>query len=187
MHVTLTTPELIAIAAVALLIVAGLLALYIRDRARTAKLRRKYGAEYDRAVRQFGSRRKAEAELLARESRVRQIDVHEIPAAERDHYSRRWSLVQSHFVDSPAGALGEADELISSVMAARGYPADDCAAGIFVNHPGVAEDYRLARACRTPAGKREPTTEELRTGLLHYRALFDDLVGPPAAEDRRAA
>ncbi|HEY6578067.1 MAG TPA: hypothetical protein VIY09_01975, partial [Rhizomicrobium sp.] len=138
MHVTLTTPEIVVIVAVAVLIVAALVAIAVRNRTRSANLRRKYGAEYDRAVRKFGSRRKAEKELIERENRVKQLDIHDIPSTEREHFSQRWDLVQSHFVDSPLGALTEADELICSVMKSRGYPAstvDDCAAGIYVNHP----------------------------------------------------
>ncbi|MGH6875752.1 MAG: hypothetical protein ACREHV_00080 [Rhizomicrobium sp.] len=194
MHVTLTTPEIAAIVAAAVVIVVALVAILVRDHTRSANLRRKYGAAYDRAVRKSGSRRKAEKELIERENRVRHLDIHEIQPAEREQFSERWNLVQSHFVDSPPGALTEADELICSVMKSRGYPAsdpDDCAAGIVVNHPRVAGDYRAAQAVRTPtgkrAGKREATTEELRTGLIHYRTLFNELVGLRAGEEKKAA
>jgi len=190
MNLTLTTPELIVIAVIAILIVAGALWLYARDRSRTADLRRRYGPEYDLALKRYGSRRKAEAELLQREKSVQQLPIHDLDPAEREHFSERWKLVQSHFVDSPQGALAEADELVSSVMKSRGYPVsnlDECAAGIMVNHPAVAEDYRATRAISSRPGKGAASTEELRTALLHYRALFNDVIGARSLEERKAA
>lgn len=190
MHVTASTPAIAILIAVGVLIVAGLILFAVSRYTRMARLRRRYGTDYDRAVQRFGSRRRAERELLARERGVRQLTIRELTPAERDHFAERWALLQSHFVDSPSGAIGEADELICSVMKSRGYPAsgiEDCAAGIFVDHPGVAADYRAARAVATPSTKRGPTTEDLRSALIHYRALFNDLVGAHAGDERKAA
>ncbi|MGH6889042.1 MAG: hypothetical protein ACREHF_07595 [Rhizomicrobium sp.] len=190
MQVTASTPAIVILVAIAVLIVAVLVFFAVRRHRRTADLRRRYGPDYDRAVQKSGSRRRAERELLARETQIRRLTIRDLPPAERDHFAERWALLQSHFVDSPTGAIGEADELICSVMKSRGYPAsgiEDCAAGIFVNHPDLAADYRAARGARVSSGKRAPTTEDLRTALIHYRALFNDLVGSHAGEDSKAA
>ena len=190
MNVT-ASPLAIAIAAVIVaLILAGIIFLIVRSYSRTARLRGRYGSDYERAVRKYGSRRRAERELLAHEARLGTLNIRALTPEERDHFVERWTLLQSHFVDSPTGALGEADELICSVMKSRGYPAatiEDCAAGIVVNHPGIAADYRAARAVIPVSGKRTPSTEELRNALIHYRALFNELVGPNPGEERKAA
>jgi hypothetical protein len=190
MQLTVSTPMIVVLVAIAVLIVAVLVFFAVRRHRRTADLRERYGADYDRAVQKCGSRRRAERELRAREKQIKALSIRELTPAERDQFTERWSVLPAHFVDSPTGAMGEADELICSVMKSRGYPAsgiEDCAAGILINHPAVAADYRAARAVRSSAGNRAPTTEDLRTALIHYRALFDDLVGPHAGDDRKAA
>jgi len=50
------------------------------------------------------------------------------------------------------------------------------------------ENYRLANSIAVRTGPREATTEELRTAMIQYRAIFDDLlqVRKPA-ETRTAA
>ena len=64
---------------------------------------------------------------------------------ELERFLKRWESVQSRFVDSPKGAVAEADDLVSSLMKARGYPVSDFdqrAADISVDHPRVVENYR---------------------------------------------
>jgi hypothetical protein len=76
-------------------------------------------------------------------------------------------------VDDPRGAVQQADTLIQSVMRERGYPVDDFeqrAADISVDHPHVVENYREGH--RLASGD----TEEQRQAMVHYRALFDELV-----------
>jgi hypothetical protein len=86
----------------------------------------------------------------------------------------------------------EADSLIQSVLRERGYPVDDFeqrAADISVDHPQVVENYRSGH--RLASGD----TEQQRQAMVHYRALFDELVedtadrqltrdDAPAAADR---
>jgi hypothetical protein len=65
-------------------------------------------------------------------------------------------------------------------MAAIGYPMTDFeqrAADISVDHPHVVRNYRAAHdiAMRDAAGA--VTTEDLRQAMVHYRALFEDLLG----------
>ena len=74
--------------------------------------------------------------------------------------------------------MTEADELVCSLMQARGYPVADFeqrAADISVDHPRVVENYRSAHNIALRLGKGEASTEELRNAMIQYRSLFDDL------------
>ena len=187
MNLDLLDPKLIVLAVVVILVVAVLAWLYVRKRRRTtASLREKFGREYDRAVLTHGSERKAESKLEDREKRVEKLKIRDLDATEHDRFSKRWASVQSQFVDSPRGAVTEADDLVSSVMKARGYPISDFdqrAADISVDHPRVVENYRSAREIALRVEKA--TTEDLRTAMIHYRSLFDELVQVPAIVDRK--
>jgi hypothetical protein len=176
--------------AVALLIVVAVV-LYMRKRKKTtAALRQRFGSEYDRAVLQQGSERKAEAKLADREARVEMLKIRDLELAEREGYLSRWQTVQSRFVDYPKGAVTEADELVSSLMQARGYPVSDFdqrAADISVDHPRVVENYRSGQDAALRLANREVSTEELRTAMLHYRSFFDELAQPRIVTDKRVA
>jgi hypothetical protein len=192
MNLQLLNSNLVWIAAAALLAVAVITWLYMRARKSkntTAGLRKKFGPEYDRAVREHGSERKAEARLEDREKRVEQLTLRDLTAIEREGFSKRWESLQSRFVDSPKGAVAEADDLVSSLMQARGYPVSDFdqrAADISVDHPRVVENYRLAHAIALRVGKDQATTEELRTAMIHYRSLFEELAQAPTLERANA-
>jgi hypothetical protein len=158
-------------------------------RSTTADLRQKFGPEYDRAVLAHGSERKAEANLTEREKRVEKLKIRDLDPIEHERFSRQWKSVQSHFVDSPKGAVAEADDLVSSVMKARGYPISDFdqrSADISVDHPRLVENYRSAHDIALRVGKDEATTEDLRTAMVHYRSLFEELVQVPAIVDKKS-
>jgi hypothetical protein len=182
-------PKVIVLAALVILIVAVLAVLYIRKRrSATADLRQRFGPEYERAVKEHGSERKAEARLADREKRVEKLNIRDLDPIERDRFSERWESVQSRFVDSPKGAVAEADDLVSSLMKTRGYPVSDFdqrAADISVDHPRVVENYRSAHEIALRVGKDQASTEELRTAMIHYRSLFDELVQVPVIVERR--
>jgi hypothetical protein len=147
-----------------------------------------FGPEYDRAVLTHGSQRKAEAKLADREKRVEKLNIRDLDPTEHERFSKRWEAVQSRFVDSPKGAVAEADDLVSSAMKARGYPVSDFdqrAADISVDHPRVVENYRSAHAIALRVGKDAATTEDLRTAMIHYRSLFEELVQAPTAVERK--
>jgi hypothetical protein len=191
MHVQLTTPEIIVIAVVVVAVIVAVAAYIAWRRKHKEKLQRKFGSEYDRSVAAHGSERKAEAALENRQKRVESLPLRDLASGERERFLERWKAVQLAFVDSPRGALTEADDVVSAVMQARGYPVSDFeqrAADISVDHPRVTENYRAAHAvdARLRAGQAA-TTEDLRTAMIHYRALFDDLVQPTVAEQRAAA
>jgi hypothetical protein len=187
MNLNLIDPRLIALAAGIILIVAVGAWLYVRKRrGTTAGLRQKFGPEYDRAVLTHGSQ--AEAKLADREKRIDKLNIRDLDAMEHQRYSKQWEAVQSRFVDSPKGAVAEADDLVSSVMKVRGYPLadfDQRAADISVDHPRVVENYRSAHEIALRAGKEGATTEELRTAMIHYRSLFEELVQALVAVERK--
>jgi hypothetical protein len=182
MNVNWLDPKLIVLATVAVVIIVVLAWLYVRRRkTTTAGLRQKFGPEYDRALRESGSERKAEAKLTDRQERIDKLNIRELEPAERERYLKQWESLQSRFVDSPKGAVAEADDLVSSLMRARGYPVSDFnqrAADISVDHPRVVENYRSAHEIALRVGKDAATTEDLRTAMIHYRSLFEELAKP---------
>jgi hypothetical protein len=164
---------------VVLLVIAGIL---IMQRRRTDGLRRQFGPEYNRVMEENG-RREAEAELVARRDRVKAYDIHPLPAAERDRFTGSWSRVQTEFVDNPKGAVAHADQLVEDVMAARGYPMSDfeqVAADLSVDHPVVVQNYRAAHAIALRREAGGSATEDLRQAMIHYRTLFEALLGGDA-------
>jgi hypothetical protein len=191
MNLNLMDPKLIALVVVLVVVVVVAIALYVRKRTHTtAELRDRFGPEYDRAVKQHGSERKAEAKLADRETRVELLQIRNLDLAERERYLAQWQAVQSRFVDYPKGAVTEADELVSSLMQTRGYPVadfDQRASDISVDHPRVVENYRSGHNIALRLGTGEASTEELRTAMIHYRSLFDELVRVQTPTDKRVA
>lgn len=167
-------------------VVIGLIMLAIvwgvarqRSRRRTMELRSQFGPEYDYAVREYGSRRKAEDALHARLHRVGRLELHTLNATERSRFIAEWDSIQARFIDHPRGAVTEADEMINSLLMARGYPGGGFAqraADLSVHHARLVDPYRRANAIVALAGKNEANTEELRTAMILYRALFEELM-----------
>lgn len=163
-----------------LVVVAIAIIIVVAQRAKSARLQHRFGPEYERTLRETGDRKEAERELASREERVRKFHIEELPAGARERYTEEWRTVQSHFVDQPQNALGEADRLVSNVMRDRGYPLenfDQRAADISADHPAVVENYRAAHDIATRSETGEVSTEDLRQAMVHYRTLFDDLLG----------
>jgi hypothetical protein len=149
-------------------------------RARRAGIRRQFGPEYDRMTRELGSRKKAEAELVARRRRVEALGVHELSPEQQAGYSGDWTTVQERFVDAPAEAVTAAGALIWDVMRDCGYPAADPEASmeaLSVHHAGALEGYLQARAIAPDSA----TTEQLREAMIRYRVMFAELAGLPEA------
>jgi len=147
---------------------------------RQVRMRRQFGPEYDRLAKEVGSR-KAAAELTARQQRVDALGIHPLSAKQQARYSGEWTAVQQRFVEDPAAAVSAAGTLIWDVMRDRGYPADDREASLealSVYHAHTLGGYRQAQDVRLESA----STEELRSVMLCYRALFRDLVGAPAAQ-----
>jgi hypothetical protein len=173
------------------IVVVGLigLAIWAMTQRRTSSLREQFGSEYDRTMDLSESRREAESELSARRERRAALDIRPLTPSARDRYADAWREVQIGFVDEPTESLVEAGRLVLIVMRERGYPMDDFeqrVADISVDHPEVVEHYRAAHVISEDAEDQRLTTEDMRQGLVHYRALFEDLLGAYEEELREA-
>jgi hypothetical protein len=169
----------IVIIIVAILLVAAIVAGVGYD-TRRRRLRQRFGPEYDRLVEETGSRVKAEAELTGRERRVAGLDIRPLDAAARARYAENWAAVQEQFVDAPADAVIAAQRLVKTVMNERGYPTEGTGqvlADLSVGHGGVLDHYRAACGISQRASNGMASTEDLRQAVIHYRALFQDLLG----------
>ncbi len=193
MNVDFSNPAVVGvICAVALVIVLAVVWVVTRqrNRRRTEELRARFGSEYDLALREYGSRSKAEAALMERVHRVSGMTIRPLTDAERERFLTEWETIQARFIDHPRGAVTEADELINSIIKARGYeggPFDRRIADLSVNYAGLVEPYRRANAVTVGAGRNESTTEELRSAMLLYRALIEELLQANAPVAHREA
>jgi hypothetical protein len=170
----------VIVLAVVILAIAGV-AIWYFQRRRTQRLRGQFGPEYDRALNEFGNRRNAESELERREKRVHLYSIRELPPEERDRFAEAWRGAQARFVDQPAEAVTEAHALVNQVMKARGYPVSDefkrNAANLSVDYSSVVEHYRVACDVAEQQKQGRANTEDLRNAMVHYRALFEELLG----------
>ena len=160
-------------------ILIGAIAWITLSRVRSQRLRQRFGPEYDRTIRTEGNIRKAEAALEARAKRVAKLHIRPLNPADAERFDAAWRAVQARFVDDPKGAVTEADRLVGEVMAARGYPVGEFeqrVADISVDHPNVVMNYRAAREIALQHAEGHATTEDLRQAMVHYRALFTDLL-----------
>jgi hypothetical protein len=183
----------VLIAVVIVVIVA--LVFGLSRKRRSVGLRQRFGSEYDRAVETGPSRRAAESDLRNRSKRRASIDVRPLTQASLERYAREWSTVQAQFVDQPTEAVRSADGLVHRVMSERGYPMDNFdneADLISVDHPAVVDNFRSAHGVYVRAQAQQATTEDLRSAMLRYRSLFDQLLvsdtaSPDSGIDTRAA
>lgn len=175
----------IALGVVALLIVIGLFARGSR-RAKSEALRAKFGSEYDHAVREKGWK-EGERELATRAEEVERYPIRPLTAAERERFRSDWARVEQHFIDRPTTAVVEADELVAEIMRTQGYPMGDFdkhAGYLAVKHSTVVHHYRAGHDVIAGA-PGSASTEDLRQAMLHYRALFDELIGDRVADRER--
>jgi hypothetical protein len=193
MNLDFSNPAVVGvICAVVLLMVLAVVWVVTRqrNRRRTEELRGRFGSEYDLTLRQYGSRSKAERALVERVNRVNRMTIRPLTEAEREQYLAEWEAVQARFIDHPRGAVTEADELINSILKTRGYeggPFDRRIADLSVNHASLVEPYRRANGVTVGAGRNESTTEELRSAMILYRALIEELLQGDMAVTRREA
>jgi hypothetical protein len=177
---TTLSPPWIALAAVLIVVlIAAATWAWSRRKKQSERLRQRFGTEYGRSVDELGSRSKAESELKAREVRVEQLSITPLAPPDAARFTQAWNALQSRFVDNPKGVVVQADELVRELMLKRGYPMGDFerrAADISVDHPAVVETYRAAQAIAVRDQRGEADTEELRKAVVHYRALFDELL-----------
>jgi hypothetical protein len=173
------TSAQIALLVVGLLVVVGIAAgawLYLRRRS----LRARFGQEYDRVVAEQDSRREAERELRERERRHAELNLRTLEPDARERYVAAWRDVQAKFVVNPEEAVVAGDDLVTRLVAERGYPTENYEerlAFLSVEHARTLGHYRDAHEIYLRGQRGETSTEELRQALVHYRALFADLVG----------
>jgi hypothetical protein len=178
----------IAIIVLAIVAVASIIWILTKQRKREA-LRGKFGPEYDRTVQERDSRRAAESELQDRERRREELEIRPLAPVARARYVDEWGAVQAKFVDDPGTAVLDANGLVLRVMGDRGYPMEEFeqrAADISVDHPDVVENYRAAYRIAVLDGDGRAGTEDLRKAMVHYRSLFEELLGDEASESRAA-
>jgi len=174
-----STAWLIIVVVIVVLAIAGLL-WWRSQQAKSARLKERFGPEYDLAVAEHEDKREAESRLASVEERRRALRIVPLRDEARARYHQQWADVQARFVDQPAEAVMQGDRLIVSVMRERGYPMDDFdeqASMIALDHPQVVDAYREAHAISVRAGDQGTTTEELRRAFVRYRGLFESLVG----------
>ena len=166
------------IGVIAVLVVAGA-AIYIAQRQRSRQLRTHFGPEYDHALEGHGDRRRAERALLDRARRVDKLEIRPLPPLRREEVRARWQAVQAQFVDDPTTAIQEAHLLLSAVMHEQGYPTgkfEDEVELLSVHHPSTVQHYRAAHELAAERARGQGDTEHLRQAMIHYRALFEDLL-----------
>ena len=175
----INTQTWLIVVGVAVLVLIALAAWFFYQKKQSQRLQQRFGPEYKRTIDQLGSRTKTESELKAREKRVERLHIVPLAPPEAARFSQAWKAVQSRFVDNPKNAVVEADKLVRELMQKRGYPVGDFerrAADISVDHPNVVENYRVAQAIAMRAERGGADTEELRKAVVHYRALFAELL-----------
>jgi hypothetical protein len=164
-------------------IVIGAVTFGVTAVLRRRRLRQRFGPEYDRLVGERDSRRTAEAELTERERRVQDLDIQPLTDPARASYAEQWTAIQEQFVDAPTDAISGAQLLVVAVMTERGYPAehgDQVLADLSVEHSGTLDRYRAAEETSHRAAAGTASTEDLRQAMIHYRAVFLELLGEPS-------
>jgi hypothetical protein len=187
----LSTTQLALIIGLVVIVAAGIAMMVLTRKRRSARLRTQFGGpEYARAVNEGGKQRRAENKLERRAERVESFNIRALAPADHARFLESWRKVQGRFVDSPGGAVTEADQLLGDVMSLRGYPVSDFeqrAADISVDHPLVMENYRAGHGIAVRQTLGQASTEELRQAMIHYRTLFEELVGEPLMARAHAA
>ncbi|MDW6063154.1 hypothetical protein SAZ11_40520 [Streptomyces sp. FXJ1.4098] len=175
----------ITVVVVALVLVAALAAGFIRarDGGRNRALRRRFGPEYDLTVaRHAGDTRAAERELDERLRRHGRLKTRPLSGELRERYVAEWARVQEEFIEQPARATADADQLLARLAHDRGFPSDrydEQVAALSVHHADGVQGYRQVHAAALRAREGRADTEELREAVVHARVLFEDLVKPP--------
>jgi FtsZ-interacting cell division protein ZipA len=170
----------ITVIVIVAIVVIALVAFAAWRNRRSSALRGRFGPEYDRTIEDADSKRKAERDLQERAARREELNIVDLSPAAATRYQQQWMSVQQRFVDAPIPAVGEAQQLVTSVMRERGYPtsdADERESMLSVDHSDVMDRYRSATDIETRSRTGDATTEDLRQAMQHYRSLFDRLLG----------
>ncbi|MGN6793950.1 MAG: hypothetical protein ACTHJW_16305 [Streptosporangiaceae bacterium] len=179
-----------AIAIIVVIVIIIVVAAISIAAAKRRRLKERFGPEYDRMVADQQSQRKAEAELASRQRWVRKLDIRPLTAAARTEYIAQWASIQERFVDHPASAVSQAQQLVTAVLQDRGYPTEgfeQILADLSVEHARNLEHYREAHAISESSANGSASTEDMRQAMIHYREMFDDLLGDKDAVDHETS
>ena len=174
----ITLAIIVFVALAVIVAVAAMVWLYSAKK-RTTRLRSDFGPEYKRVARAEGDAARGEKILKERQERVRKLDINPLTEQQRNQFADAWEAAQAEFVDDPTAAVAHADVLVQEVMTTRGYPVVDFeqrVADVSVDHPAVVQNYRLAHDIAIQHEHNDVGIEKLREAMLHYRALFADLL-----------
>lgn len=181
-------PLIPILAAIAIVLAIALIVWLSYLIARSRRLKKKFGPEYDYAVNKMGDRRAAETDLKERLQRVNNLEIHELDDEKVKHYHNEWIDIQAEFVDDPVQSIHRASQLITEVMIARGFPVADFnqrSADLSVLYPEFVPKYREANAIAMKNQDGGASTEELRQAIVDYHSLFDELLGSlPSTEEK---
>ena len=179
--------QITLIAAITLVVLLCLVAAWAvwssMKKKRAQKLHEKFGPEYDAARQRYGQQ--TDTKLEERIKRVQQLNVRPLTREQGERFEMAWRTAMSRFIDDPALAVAEADRLVKDIMEARGYPITDFerrVGNISVDHPQVAQEYRIAHSIAKKSKVGQATTEEMRESMVHFRAMFQELLAVPAPE-----
>ncbi|MFG1870707.1 hypothetical protein [Micromonospora arborensis] len=178
------SPTQVIVIVLVVLVIVAVLAVAARSLSRRRALRSRFGPEYDRVVAEQDSRSAAERELRDRERRHAELTLTPLSPESRARYSAAWEELQVRFIDSPGETVGDADALVTQLIEEQGYPTGDFSdqiAHLSVEHARTLTNYRDAHDIHLRNSRGEASTEELRQAVVHYRALFADLLGEEPA------
>jgi hypothetical protein len=169
----------VVVIVIIVIVVLGVVAFLARAQSRRRGLQQRFGPEYDRAVKSHENTREAEQELLARQKRHDELEIRPLDPEARERHLAEWRQVQERFVDAPESAVTEADSLLVLVMGERGYPTEGYeqqVSDLSVEHAATIDRYRTAHDISGRAETKQASTEDLRQAMVHYRALFTELL-----------
>jgi hypothetical protein len=118
---------------------------------------------------------------------VHKLDIRPLGPKERSEFIDEWREVKAVFVDSPVEAVHHADRLLARIMTARGFPMADFDRryeDLTVDHGEVARHYRDGHDIVLRDAQGSASTEDLRQAMIHFEALFDDLVNEVTGIDK---
>ncbi len=86
----------------------------------------------------------------------------------RGRYAQSWSAIESRFIEEPAAAVQEADQLVLAILRDRGAKIED--------ERRLPRELTEARAAAN-TNEGESGTEGLRKAMLHYQHTVEKSVG----------
>jgi hypothetical protein len=202
------TTLLLAAGIAALLALSFGFAIRVRRQAEALdpeRTERRFGPEYDRVLaRRNGDAKAARRELADRLRRYGSLTVLPLAPGARGNWLAQWEAVEEEFTESPADALGSAEDLLTRLAEERGYPVqvpfEERVAALSVHHARRVHGYLRVHEVRNgesssascasdptsaaPTATHTPDVESLRTALLEARALFDSLLEARATHGR---